>query len=397
MEFLIALLTLAAGLVIGWLLARQRGTAALHAAVTDAAAVRAGIDAEREATAHREQLLMGNGNLAALVAPLRDSLGRVQEQLDEVQRGRAVSDTALREQVQAMSATSELLRTETTQLVTALRAPQIRGRWGEMQLERVVEAAGMTAHVDFTAQLSRTDGDGVTQRPDLVVHLTGGKQVVVDSKVAFSAYLEAMQATDEATRDKRLAAHARHLRVHIDALSAKAYWERFTPTPEFVVCFIPADTFLDAALRADASLQEHAFARNVVLATPSTLVALLRTVAYTWRQDALADNAQQVHELGRELYTRLATMGRHVDKLGKSLSSAVGAYNETVGSLERRVLTQARRMHDLGVAPAGVEIDELLPLSDAVPRTVSAQAPPVPRVVSLRPQVESAPLWGDGS
>jgi DNA recombination protein RmuC len=397
MEFMIALLTLVAGLIIGWLLARRRGEAALHAAVTDAASVRAGIDAEREATAHREQLLMGNGNLASLVAPLRDSLGRVQEQLDEVQRGRAMSDTALREQVRAMSTTSELLRTETTALVTALRAPQVRGRWGEMQLERVVEAAGMTEHVDFTTQMSVTDGDGITQRPDLVVHLTGGKQVVVDSKVAFSAYLEAMQATDEATRDKRFAAHARQLRAHIDALSAKAYWERFTPTPEFVVCFVPADTFLDAALREDASLQEHAFSRNVVLATPSTLVALLRTVAYTWRQDALAENAQQVHELGRELYTRLATMGRHVDKLGKSLGSAVGAYNDTVGSLERRVFTQARRMHDLGVAPAGVEIDELLPLSDAVPRTVSMDELTAQRVVSLRPQVEPAQLWSEGT
>ena len=394
---MIALLTLVAGLLIGWLLARQRGEAALRAALTDSAALRAGIGAEREATAHREQLLMGNGNLAALVAPLRDSLGRVQEQLDAVQRGRAVSDTALREQVRAMSATSELLRTETTQLVTALRAPQVRGRWGEMQLERVVEAAGLTEHVDFTTQMSVTDGDGITQRPDLVVHLTGGKQVVVDSKVAFSAYLEAMQATDEATRDKRFAAHARHLRAHIDALSAKAYWERFTPTPEFVVCFVPADAFLDAALREDATLQEHAFARNVVLATPSTLVALLRTVAYTWRQEALAENAAQVHELGRELYTRLATMGRHVDRLGKSLGSAVGAYNDTVGSLERRVLTQARRMHDLGVAPAGVEIEELLPLTDAVPRALPPDNPVGPRVVSLHPQVGAEPLWSEGT
>ncbi|MEO8889503.1 MAG: DNA recombination protein RmuC [Jatrophihabitantaceae bacterium] len=397
MEFMIALLTLIAGLAIGWLLARQRGAADLHAARIDAAAVRAGIGAEREATAHREQLLMGNGNLASLVAPLRDSLGRVQQQLEEVQRGRATSDTALREQVRAMSATSELLRTETTQLVTALRAPQVRGRWGEMQLERVVEAAGMTEHVDFTTQLSVTDGDGVTQRPDLVVHLTGGKQVVVDSKVAFAGYLEAMQATDEATRDKRLAAHARHLRAHIDALSAKAYWERFTPTPEFVVCFVPADAFLDAALREDASLLEHAFSRNVVLATPSTLVALLRTVAYTWRQESLAENAEQVHQLGRELYTRLATMGRHVDKLGKSLGTAVGAYNDTVGSLERRVFTQARRMHELGVAPAGVRIEDLLPLNDAVPRTLSMEEFTAPRVLSLRPQVEPEPLWAEGT
>ncbi|MGH3264898.1 MAG: DNA recombination protein RmuC, partial [Trebonia sp.] len=212
----------------------------------------------------------------------------------------------------------------------------------------------------------------------------------------FTGYLEAMQATDEATRDARFAAHARHVRAHVDSLSAKAYWERFTPTPEFVVCFMPADAFLDAALREDASLLEHAFAHNVVLATPSTLVALLRTIAYTWRQDALAHNAEQVHELGRELYQRLATMGRHVDKLGKSLGNAVGAYNETVGSLERRVFTQARRMHELGVAPAGVAIDELLPLTDAVPRTVSMDPPSEPRVVSLRPQGHQGPQRPQG-
>jgi DNA recombination protein RmuC len=396
MEFMIALLTLVAGLLIGWLATRARSEVAVRAAVTDAAQLRAGIAAEREATSHREQLLMGNGNLAALVAPLRDSLGRVQQQLDEVQRGRAMSDTALREQVRAMGATSELLRTETAQLVTALRAPHVRGRWGEMQLERVVEAAGLTEHVDFTTQLSATGADNTTQRPDLVVHLTGGKQVVVDSKVALNAYLEAMQAPDEATRDARLSAHARQLRTHIDALAAKAYWERFTPTPEFVVCFIPADAFLDAALRADATLLEHAFARNVVLATPTTLVALLRTVAYTWRQEALAENTAQVHELGRDLYQRLATMGGHVERLGKSLGNAVGAYNDVVGSLESRVLTQARRMHDLGVAPAGVELAELRPLTDAVPRSVASEELTA-RVVSLHPQVEPTPRRSEGT
>ena len=397
MELLIALLTLAAGLAIGWLLAVRRGDRALHAAVNEQAALRAGIEAERAATAHREQLLMGNGNLAALVTPLRDSLGRVQEQLDEVQRGRAVSDTALREQVRAMSATSEQLRTETAQLVTALRAPQVRGRWGEMQLERVVEAAGLTEHVDFTTQLSSTDSDGRTQRPDLVVHLAGGKQVVVDAKVAFSAYLEAMQAPDEATRDARFAAHARHLRTHVSLLSAKAYWERFTPTPEFVVCFVPADAFLDAALQHDATLLEYAFARNVVLATPSTLVALLRTVAYTWRQHALASNAQQVHELGRELYQRLSTMAGHVDKLGRSLGNAVSAYNDTVGSLERRVLSKARQLRDLEVVAAHDELPELRPLVDAQPRSPAPGSGAAERVVELRPSGSTSPARGERS
>jgi DNA recombination protein RmuC len=240
-----------------------------------------------------------------------------------------------------------------------------------MQLERVVEAAGMTEHVDFDTQVS-VAGDGGLQRPDLVVHLSGGKQVVVDAKVAFSAYLEAHEAKDEATRDARMRAHAKQLRSHVDALAAKAYWQRFTPTPEFVVCFVPADAFLDAALRADAELLEHAFTQNVVLATPSTLVALLRTVAYTWRQEALAENAEAVHELGRELYRRIATMGGHVERLGRSLGGAVAAYNDAVGSLERRVMATARRMSDLGVVPADSRLTTPEPLLDAVPRPFSS-------------------------
>jgi len=373
MTFLIALLALIAGLAVGWLAARSRAEAELRAARDETAALRAATAAEHAATAKREELLMGHGNLAALVAPLRDSLGRVQQQLDEVQRGRASSDAALREQVFAMSRTSEQLRSETAALVTALRAPHVRGRWGEMQLERVVEAAGMTEHVDFTAQLSVTGSDGTRQRPDLVVHLAGGKQVVVDAKAPLAGYLAAAEAVTEAERDDRLAAHARHLRTHIDQLAAKEYWQRFTPTPEFVVCFVPADAILDAALRADPALLEHAFERNVVLATPSTLVALLRTVAYTWRQEALAENAERVHRLGRELYQRLGKVGEHVDALGRSLGKAVGAYNDAVGSLERRVLPKAREMSALGVVPPGTEIPELQPLTEATPRLVTAE------------------------
>jgi DNA recombination protein RmuC len=368
---LIAVLTLLAGLLVGWLLAGQRAQTHVHAALVDVAELRAALDAERVASAHREELLMGNGNLAALVAPIRESLTRVQQQLTEVEKGRTGSDAVLREQVRAMSQSSDLLRAEASQLVAALRTPQIRGRWGELQLERVVEAAGMTAHVDYSTQLSAA-GDGPAQRPDLVVHLAGGKNVVVDSKVAFSAYLEAMQARDEAAQADRLKAHARHLRTHVDSLADKAYWQRFSPTPEFVVCFVPADAFLDAALKADPALLEHAFESNVVLATPSTLMALLRTVAYTWRQEALAANAAAVHELGKELYRRLATMGTHLDKLGRSLGSAVGAYNDAVGSVERRVLSQARKLNDLGVVVPGTAIGQLQPLTDASPRPLTA-------------------------
>jgi DNA recombination protein RmuC len=293
--------------------------------------------------------------------------------------------------MKAMSDTSFQLNTQTAQLVTALRAPQTRGRWGEMQLERVVEAAGMTEHVDFLTQVSATSDDGSRQRPDMVVKLTGGKVIVVDSKVPFVAYLEATEATDERTRAERMKAHARHLRTHIDSLSAKNYAHLFDCTPEFVVCFVPADAFLDAALREDATLLEHAFAKDIVLATPSTLVALLRTIAYTWRQEALAANAKQVHELGRDLYKRLSTLGNHFDKLGKNLRGAVGSYNDAVGSMERMVLSKARQMNDLGVVDAGAELPRLEPLIDAIPRPTTAPelaggGKHESRVISLPPQ-----------
>jgi DNA recombination protein RmuC len=260
-----------------------------------------------------------------------------------------------------MSTVSGELRTETKQLVAALRAPQVRGRWGEHQLRRIVEAAGMLEHCDFNEQVTAaTDHQGV--RPDLVVRLHGGRTVVVDAKAPFDAYLTAMEARDERGRDSHLDAHARHLRAHVDSLAAKSYWAAFDQTPEFVVLFVPADPFLDVALQRDPTLLEHAFARNVVLATPATLVAMLRTVAYSWRQEALARNAATVHSLARELYGRLCTLGDHVGKLGASLGGAVTAYNRAVGSLEARVLVSARKLAELGVsdqelvAPAQVEI-----------------------------------------
>ena len=324
--------------------------------------------------------------LAHLVGPLRAALEQVGQQLRSVERGRAASDAALGEQIAAMRQTSESLRRETGQLVTALRAPQVRGRWGEMQLERTVEAAGMAEHVDYVTQASATDEDG-TVRPDMVVRLVGGKQVVVDSKVAFNAYLEAMEARDEATKLARLRAHARQLRDHVDALAAKTYWQRFTPSPEFVVCFVPADAFLDAALREEPSLLDHAFERNVVLATPSTLVALLRTVAYTWRQETLAANAAEVHRLGRELYQRLCTVGGHLDRLGKSISDTVGHYNSAVTSLDSRVFVSARRMAELKLADP----------SDALePRRVSATVR-FPQAAELDDERVVALQRGDGA
>jgi len=325
--------------------------------------------------AQRQQAIEG------MVVPLRESLERVQQQLHAVERERAGSYSQLLEQVSMMRTTSEQLQKETNQLVTALRAPQVRGRWGEMQLRRAVEAAGMTEHIDFVEQQSVDSADG-RLRPDLVVRLVGGKNVVVDSKVAFNGYLEAMEARDEGTRTARLKAHARQLRTHIDQLAAKSYWEHFSPTPEFVVCFVPADAFLDAALREDPALQERAFDQNVVLATPSTLVALLRTIAYTWRQEALAANAAEVHQLGRELYQRLSTMGGHIDKLGRSLNSAVGSYNQTVSSLESRVFVTARRMIDLKVVDPAEAVEAPRQVTETARST---QAPEVTeqRLVAL--------------
>ena len=305
-----------------------------------------------------------------LVKPLTESLTKVQKQLQDVEKDRAGAYAELRQQVTTMNETSKQLRSETAQLVTALRAPQVRGRWGEMQLRRVVETSGMVEHCDFVEQSTVVDDDRAL-RPDLVVMLAGGKNVVVDAKVSFSGYLEAMEAKDDATRNDRLKAHARHLRKHVDDLAGKAYWERFEPTPEFVVMFVPAEVFLNSALDKDPSLLEYAFERNVVIATPQTLIALLRTVGYAWRQEALAANARAVYQLGRELHGRLATMGGHFTRLGTQLTGAVRAYNETVASMETRVLVTARKLTELKVSDD--DLDAPTPLEVVTRRPQAAE------------------------
>jgi DNA recombination protein RmuC len=309
--------------------------------------------------------------IEALVTPLRESLTLVQEQVSEAEKSRLKAYGALTQQVEHMRDASEQLRTETRQLVTALRSPQVRGRWGEHQLRRVVEMAGMVEHCDFSEQITVSGDDGEQLRPDLVVHLAGGRHIVVDSKVAFNGYLEAMEARDDTVRAARLKAHARHLRTHIDQLGSKAYWKHLEPTPDFVVMFVPAEVFLNAALDEDNTLLEHAFEQNVVIATPATLVALLRTVAYTWKQEALAANAREVYELGKTLYARLATMGGHVSRLGKEMSGAVEAYNKLVGSLETRVMVSARKFVELKVADGELDLGAHIDLS---PREVTAEA-----------------------
>ena len=267
-----------------------------------------------------------------------------------------------------MRQASEALREQTSSLVTALRAPQARGRWGEMQLRRVVEMAGMVEHCDFTEQATVTTDHGML-RPDLVVRLAGGKQVVVDAKVSLAAYLDAAESRDPDVIEARMRAHARHLREHVTGLAAKEYWRAFEPTPEFVVLFVPGDAFLAPALERDPQLLEDAMQRKVLIATPTTLMAMLRTIAYSWQQEALTAHARSVFELGRELYRRLGTLGGHVDKLGRSLRRAVDDYNRTVGSLERNVLVQARKMADLQVTDAELRAP---PPMDSVPRPLNA-------------------------
>jgi DNA anti-recombination protein RmuC len=292
-------------------------------------------------------------------APLTETLTKVEDQLRSIEKDRAGAQEALTKQIEFVRTTGEALRTETASLVSALRKPQARGRWGELQLRRCVEYAGMTDRCDFTEQTSVTTADGVL-RPDLVVRLVGGKSIVVDSKVTLSAYLEAHDATDDATREERLNAHARHLRQHVDQLAAKAYWAQFSPAPEFVLLFVPGEAFLAPALDRDPALLEDALAKGVHIVTPTSLVSALRTVAYTWQQDALAANAAQVFDLGRELYTRLGTMGGHVDKLGRQLTGAVNSYNDTVRSLESRVLVTARKLNDLEVIDTPLEVRTMI-------------------------------------
>ena len=345
------LIGLSVGAALGWLAARARAAA-------EVARLDATLRATREGEARLEQSLRAlsheaardqHSALAQLLTPLQEAIHRYERRVVEVENDRVDSYAELRTELRQMQSVSTALATSTGQLLAALRAPQVRGRWGEHQLRRIVEAAGMLEHCDFTEQVSATTDDGGV-RPDLLVRLAGGRHVVVDAKAPLDAYLTAMEARDERGRDAQLDLHAKHLRGHEEALSGKAYWTAFESTPEFVVLFVPADTFLDAALQRDPTLLEHAFSRNVVLATPATLVALLRTVAYAWRQEALTRNAVQIHTLGRELYARLSTMGVHLTKLGASLSGAVGAYNRAVGSLEARVLVSARKFAELGIS-----------------------------------------------
>lgn len=304
-----------------------------------------------------------------LVAPLREGLERLHGVVDGVEKQRISAFASLDAQLRAVAEGSTRLHLETQNLTKALRAPQVRGRWGELQLRNVVEMSGMEEHADFQEQQTVNGEDG-RQRPDLAVKLPGGKTVVVDSKVPLQGYLDALEAPDEMVRGQALKRHAAHLRTHMEQLSTKAYWDQFAQTPDFVVLFVPGESFLAAACQEDPGLYERGFANRVLLAGPSTLVALLKTIAYGWRQEVIAANAERVRDLGQELYDRVGKLAEHFDKLGRGLRTAVDAYNNAVGTVESRVLVSARKFRDLGVESPRT-IQEVEPL-DLTPRSLQA-------------------------
>jgi DNA recombination protein RmuC len=308
--------------------------------------------------------------VAQLVAPIAEQLTRVDSRLEHLDRDRVRTSSMLQEQLRGMADAQERLRGETGALVAALRKPQARGRWGEMQLRNVVEMAGMVAYCDFAEQVTVHDDDR-TLRPDLIVNMPGGKQVVVDAKAPLQAFLDAYEAGEETQREQHLREHARLLRDHIRKLSARSYWSQFRDAPDFVLLFLPGEHFYNAALEADPSLIQQGVDQQVLIATPTTLIALLRAVHFGWQQEKVAENAREISELGRELHTRIASVADHVQRLGKRLGGAVDAYNATVGSLETRVLVSARRFTDHGVVGHDKEIPPLEPV-DRVPRAPQA-------------------------
>ncbi|MEP7370365.1 MAG: DNA recombination protein RmuC [Dermatophilaceae bacterium] len=334
------------------------------------AAVATERDLLRERVIDLEAAVADDAQTATILAPLRDALVRVERQVGTLERDRQAQFGELGERLGHVTSTTNALREATATLAGSLNASTIRGTWGEVQLRRVLEHSGMLARCDFDEQVTAVSSHDRGVRPDVVVHLPGDKALVIDSKAPMTAFLAAQaDSLDPVERTRLLGAHATSLRGHVESLAAKAYWSAFTTTPEMVVCFVPGDAILAAALGADPTLYEHAMSKKVVLASPGTLLALLRTVAFTWQQDALTANAQALLQLGNELYARLGTLGLHAKRMGSSLQKSVESYNALVGALESRVMVTARRMNDLGLADA--PLDTIEPVETA-PRLLSA-------------------------
>jgi DNA recombination protein RmuC len=302
----------------------------------------------------REEAIKG------LIAPLADSLHKFETHVQGLEKSRLESYTSLNTQIKSLVGTHQQLQKETTNLVTALKTPQVRGRWGEITLKRVAELSGMSEHCDFTEQVNVSTESG-RLRPDLVVHLPADRDIVVDAKVALDAYLEFVSATSDQQRQSTLVRHAKQMRTHMETLAAKNYWQQFKKTPEFVVMFIPGESFFGAAVDVDHALIEDGLKNGVVLSTPTTLIALLRAVAYGWRQERIAENAQAVGELGRQLYERMKTLAEYIDSIGSGLKSATEAYNKAIGSIESRILPSARKFRELGTTTAP-EIPQIEPI-----------------------------------
>jgi len=325
----------------------------------------------------REQAIAQSGlkeretAISQLVQPLRSALEKTEQQMQAIERERREAHATLRTQIESLASGQSQLTRETRNLVTALRRPEVRGRWGELTLRRLVELAGLSEHCDFTEQAHLHGPEG-TLRPDLVVHMPESRDLVVDVKTPLDAYLDALEAPNEETRQSALRRHAQQLEAQVRQLASKAYWAQFERSPQFAVLFLPGDQFLSAALAERPDLIETALTQNIIIATPSTLIALLKTVAYGWRESAMADNAALIRELGQELYRRLGNFMGHLQRMGQRLDAALEAYNSAIGSLERQLMPQARRFHELGV-PAESPLPNLEPVEQPV-RTLSTRS-----------------------
>ncbi|MCZ7568752.1 MAG: DNA recombination protein RmuC [Ardenticatenaceae bacterium] len=335
----------------------------------------------REKLESHQQVAKGNLDLhkqevGALVEPLRNALEQHKQTLDTIESARQNAYGSIEAQLQRMSADQERLQAETARLAKALRQPQVRGRWGELQLQRVVELAGLSEHCDFVQQQTHRGDDNKNLRPDMEVYLPNNRHIIIDSKVPLDAYLEALEAPEEGTRIEKLKTHAKQVRGHIEALGKKDYHKHVDGVHDFTVLFIPGEVFYYAALEHDSELLEHAFRKGIILATPTTLVALLKAVALGWREIRLAENAQKIKELGEEIYKRINTLAGHIARVGKSLDSSVGAYNDAVGSMERYLLTSARRMHEFEIGADPIE--ELEPIDETARRFSKPELLPSP-------------------